>query len=113
MSEVPPHVARLIRDKTLTAVSKANSEAMDLVDQGWEPSTPTPSISKAVRVLTNHCYKELCKKNLGIGNLLYLNRRKPKNDLGFCFLGGLTMADLTHTAFRSIALGKRLRAATR
>lgn len=83
MSEVPPHVARLIRDKTLRAVSRSNTEAMDSIDESYKMPSKVPSISRAVRFLTKICYQQLCSHDLGICMMFILPRGKPKRAVGF------------------------------
>jgi hypothetical protein len=83
MSDIPPHVARLIRDKTLKAVSKSNSEALESLKAGFQPPSKVPTTTKVVRVLTAHCYKLMCENGLGICKVMILPRGKPKKEVGF------------------------------
>lgn len=79
MQELPPHVARLVRDKTLSTTEKAEErvEAALIAAKG-----NPPSISRSTHFLTNLFYAAAQRHGTAIFKTLLTSRRSSKKNQG-------------------------------
>ena len=79
MESVPPHVARLIRDRTLSSTAELVAE---IDAKLLQPPEQLPTMSKSTHYLTNLFYKTAKSKGAAIFKMLLTSRKSAKKNQG-------------------------------